>query len=158
ALLKYRVFRAPMRTFEDYVVANFGRTLAEFSMINYTEKIWGIPCATIHPDWAKQRIKGLNLLSVARNALWPKKGRNAPKSLVDEFFYPQFGTGRIYQRIAERLGADGSRILTGSRPVAVRHDGRRVTEVDVETPEGRRTFRPGTLVESVPITHFLDLL
>src|ERR1041384_4269299 len=75
-------------------------------MINYTEKIWGIPCRTIHPDWAKQRIKGLNLLSVAKNALWPKKGKDAPKSLVDEFFYPQFGTGRIYQRIAERLGED----------------------------------------------------
>jgi protoporphyrinogen oxidase len=159
ALLKYRVFRAPMRTFEDYVVANFGRTLAEFSMINYTEKIWGIPCATIHPDWAKQRIKGLNLLSVAKNALWPKgKGVDSPKSLVDEFYYPQFGTGRIYQRIAERLREAGTEIHTGSRPVAVRHDGRRVTEVDVETPDGVRTFKPGTLVESVPITHFLELL
>src|SRR5688572_2261320 len=69
ARLRYGLLKKPMRTFEDYVVANFGRTLAEFSMINYSEKIWGIPCSQIHPDWAKQRISGLNLWSVFKNAI-----------------------------------------------------------------------------------------
>ena len=120
ARLRYDVFKKPLRTFEDYVVANFGRTLAEFSMINYSEKIWGIPCAEIHPDWAKQRISGLNLWSVLQKAigLGSKKG---PKSLVDEFYYPQFGTGRIYEEIARHLVASGTEISTSSRPVAVRH-------------------------------------
>ena len=67
------------------MVANFEWALAEFSMINYNEKIWGIPCAEIRPDWAKQRIGGLNLLSVLRNAIGFGEG---PKSLVDEFYYP----------------------------------------------------------------------
>ena len=93
-----------MTTFEDYVVANFGRTLAEFSMINYTEKIWGIPARTIHPDWARQRIHGLNLWSVFKDICKKalsggKRGTSGPKSLVDTFYYPQFGTGRIYQEI-----------------------------------------------------------
>jgi len=69
ARLRYGLFKKPLRTFEDYVVANFGRSLAEFSMINYTEKIWGIPARTIHPDWAKQRIHGLNLWSVLLNVV-----------------------------------------------------------------------------------------
>ena len=102
ARLRYDVFGKSLKTFEDYVVANFGRTLAEFSMINYSEKIWGIPCAEIHPDWAKQRISGLNLWSVLQKAIG-LGDRKGPKSLVDEFYYPQFGTGRIYEAIGARL-------------------------------------------------------
>ena len=78
ARIAYGVFKKKMVTFEDYVVANFGRSLAEFSMINYSEKIWGIPCADIHPDWAKQRISGLNLWSVFKNAIG-LGGKQGPK-------------------------------------------------------------------------------
>ena len=157
ARLRYDVLGKSLTTFEDYVVANFGRTLAEFSMINYSEKIWGIPCAEIHPDWAKQRISGLNLWSVLKNAIG-LGGKKGPKSLVDEFYYPQFGTGRIYEAIGARLKENGTEIQTGSRPICVRHDGKRVTEVDVETPDGVQTLRPDNVVESVPLTAFLDLL
>lgn len=157
ARLRYDVFKKPLRTFEDYVVANFGRTLAEFSMINYSEKIWGIPCAEIHPDWAKQRISGLNLWSVLTKAIG-LGGKKGPKSLVDEFYYPQFGTGRIYDEIGKHLVASGTEIVTSSRPTAVRHDGKRVTEVEIETPDGTRTVKPDHVVESVPLTAFLDLL
>jgi protoporphyrinogen oxidase len=146
ARLRYGLFGKPMKTFEDYVVANFGRALAEFSMINYTEKIWGIPVRDIHPDWAKQRIHGLNLWSVLT------------KSLVDEFYYPQFGTGTIYEEIGKHLAETGTKMLLRSEPVKVRHDGRRVTSVDLRTPEGVVTVRPDHVVESVPLTHFLTLL
>ncbi|MDE0731349.1 MAG: hypothetical protein OSB36_10520, partial [Longimicrobiales bacterium] len=101
ALLQFGLLRKEVVNFEDYVVSNFGRTLAEFSMINYTEKIWGIPASTIHPDWARQRIQGLSLISVVKNALRPSK--SGPKSLVDEFFYPRMGTGQIYEQIGTRL-------------------------------------------------------
>lgn len=161
ARLCYGLFKKKMTTFEDYVVANFGRTLAEFSMINYTEKIWGIPARTIHPDWARQRISGLNLISVLKNALGlgGEKSKGAPKSLVDTFFYPQFGTGRIYQEIQRHLNKAGNTIATNSEPLAVRHDGNKITEVDVRFADGNvRTLKPGKVVESVPITRFLDLL
>ena len=157
ARLRYDVFGKKLKTFEDYVVANFGRSLAEFSMINYSEKIWGIPCAEIHPDWAKQRISGLNLLSVLRNAVG-LGGKKGPKSLVDEFYYPRFGTGRIYEAIGARRASQGTEIHTGSKPISVRHDGKRVTEVDIQTPDGVQTVRPEHVVESVPLTAFLDLL
>jgi protoporphyrinogen oxidase len=157
ARLRYGLFKKPLRTFEDYVVANFGRSLAEFSMINYSEKIWGIPCADIHPDWAKQRISGLNLWSVFKNAIG-LGGKKGPKSLVDEFYYPQFGTGRIYQEIGAHLQKNGTAIHCQSEPVKVRHDGTRITSVDVKTPQGVVTVTPQQVVESVPITRFLELL
>ncbi len=154
ARLRYGLFKKPLRTFEDYVVANFGRSLAEFSMINYSEKIWGISCADIHPDWAKQRISGLNLWSVFKNAIG-LGGKKGPKSLVDEFYYPQFGTGRIYQEIGAHLQKNGTAIHCQSEPVKVRHDGPRITSVDLKTPQGVVTVTPQQVVESVPITSFL---
>lgn len=156
ALIKYGLFRKKVVNFEDYVVSNFGRTLAEFSMINYTEKIWGIPASTIHPDWARQRIQGLSLLSVVRNALSPSK--SGPKSLVDEFFYPRMGTGQIYEQIGTRLKEVGSTIECNSQPTAIRHNGERITEVDLSIDGEHQTVRPEWVVESVPITHFLSLL
>jgi protoporphyrinogen oxidase len=164
ARLQYGLFRKRMTTFEDYVVANFGRTLAEFSMINYTEKIWGIPARTIHPDWARQRIHGLNLWSVFVNVVkgalaGGKQGTSKPKSLVDQFYYPQFGTGRIYEEIRKHLEQSGTSIATGSEPVAVRHDGSRITAIDVRDKDGSvRTLHPERVVESVPLTQFLALL
>lgn len=158
ARIAYGVFKKKLETFEDYVVSNFGRTLAEFSMINYSEKIWGIPAAEIHPDWARQRISGLNLWSVFAKAIG-LGGRKGPKSLVDQFYYPQFGTGRIYEEIGKHLVAEGSEIHCNSEPVAVRHENGRVTEVDVRAPDGSLvTYRPEHLVESVPLTRFLELL
>lgn len=163
ARLRFGLMKKPMVTFEDYVVANFGRTLAEFSMINYTEKIWGIDAATIHPDWARQRIHGLNLWSVfvniLRHSLPGQRSSSKPKSLVDEFYYPQFGTGRIYEEIAKHLVATGTPIHTKSEPIAVRHDGGKITAVDVRFADGStRTLHPKQVVESVPITRFLTLL
>lgn len=158
ARLTYGLFRRPMRTFEDYVVANFGRSLAEFNMINYTEKIWGIPVSQIHPDWAHQRISGLNLWSVVRNALGFGRRTGGPKSLVDEFFYPQYGTGRIYEAITERLRAAGAAVRCSTEVVAVHHADGRITEVRLRTDDGECTVRPDHLVESVPITRFLELL
>ena len=45
--VKGRIKKKKPQSFEDFVVARFGRTLAEFNMINYTEKIWGIPAKEI---------------------------------------------------------------------------------------------------------------
>lgn len=96
-------------------------------MINDTEKIWGIPASTIHPDWARQRIQGLNLWSVCKDIVTrtlrgsTRSNRSTPKSLVDTFCYPQFGTGRIYEAIHQHLLASGTPVATGSEPITVEH-------------------------------------
>src|SRR3989344_7598280 len=54
AKIVYRLRKKPIENFADYVYANFGKTLGRFNMINYTEKIWGMPAEYIHIDWAGQ--------------------------------------------------------------------------------------------------------
>ena len=153
--LQYNVFRKRILNFEDYVVANFGKSLAELNMISYTEKIWGVKCTEIHPDWAKQRIKGLNLIS-ALKGLFKKDGN--PRTLVDEFYYPEFGTGLIYETIKKKIEEEGIKVLTETYPVKIKHENNKITEVIIKINGKRKSVKPKYLIESVTITEFLKLL
>ena len=144
------------RSFEDYVVRNFGRTLGEFNMLNYTEKIWGIPCSRINPDWAVQRIKGLSVYSTLKNAVM--KSKDSPKTLVDQFYYPKNGAGMLYERIGKKVASEGSRILLNSQPERITHEGGRIMSVLVKTPDGVEEFSPRQLVSSIPIMKLASLL
>src|SRR6202142_2328725 len=78
------------KTFEDWVVNQFGERLFRIFFKTYTEKVWGMSCKEISADWAAQRIKGLSLKTAILNALFPKKqkaGGEVIKSLIDTFRY-----------------------------------------------------------------------
>lgn len=155
AIFKYKLLKKDIENFEDYIVANFGRELGEFNMLNYTEKIWGIPCKEIHPDWAKQRIKGLNLVSAVKNALLKSEG---PKTLVDQFYYPKYGTGFLYDTMGGKIKEKGNEIYTNSYPEKILHDCRKIKEAEIIVNGKKEIFEIGNLIESIPLTDFLDLM
>ncbi|MDX2196322.1 MAG: FAD-dependent oxidoreductase [Cytophagales bacterium] len=97
-------------TFEQWVVNRFGRKLFNTFFKNYTEKLWGIPCAKIDADWASQRIKKLSMWEVIKSALFGDK-KKKHKTLVDQFAYPNYGTGQIYETTAKRIEQQGSEVL-----------------------------------------------
>lgn len=161
ARIQYGLMNKPVRSFEDYIVAHFGRSLGHFNMINYTEKIWGIPASEIHPDWAIQRIRGLNLFSAARNALEnavSRRDSDSPKSLVDSFYYPETGTGLIYERIEEELMRRGVPLYLESWPVRVEHDRNQISRIHFLRQGETYSVEPEYLVESIPIASFIRLL
>ena len=101
--------------FESWVVQRFGRRLFEIFFKTYSEKLWGIPCNALDSDFAAQRIKKLSLFEAIRAALFKKAGTNH-KTLVEQFAYPQGGTGELYNRMAQYVRAAGGKVEC-SRPV-----------------------------------------
>lgn len=161
AKIEYGLFNKPIVSFKDYVYANFGKSLAEFNMVNYTEKIWGIPGDRIHTDFAKQRIKGLSLTSVATTILKRalRIGKSSPKSLVDEFYYPSKGTGLIYDTIVDRIKKEGYQVFFDVFPTKVNFSEGKLVEVTVKNKNGENIkITCKNLTESVPITKFIDLI
>jgi protoporphyrinogen oxidase len=167
AFIQYKIFQKPIKSFADYIIANFGLKLGELNMLNYTEKIWGIPCQQIHPDWAKQRIKGLNLLSALKNALFSAIGgsalggkkNNGPKTLIDSFYYPKYGTGQIYQAMAKKILEQDNKIFTQSYPTKIEHNGNnKITAVTLNINGQNKTISPEYLISSIPINQFIKLL
>jgi protoporphyrinogen oxidase len=150
--------RDPARatTFEEWVSAQFGRKLYESFFKTYTEKVWGIPCSEIGASWASQRIKGLDLWGVVKNAVGAL-GRK-PKTLADEFDYPTLGAGQMYERMAERAAAAGHTFLLPAEVVGAELDGPRLRAVTLEGPGGRVRLEAGQFITTLPITRFLALL
>ena len=143
--------RQEPENFEAFAIANFGKTLANFNMLNYTEKIWGMPCSQISVDWAKQRIKGLTLKSLVTKALLKKAG---PRTLTDQFYYPEMGSGQIYQTIAEKISRK-NHLLLENEPVRIVSKDNLITEVNLR--DGKSHF-PKTVVSSIPITTLIGLM
>ena len=96
-------------TFEEWVSNRFGRKLFEIFFKHYSEKLWGIPCSKIDADWAAQRIKSLSLWEALINAVFGNRG-NKHKTLVDQFAYPNNGTGTLYERAADYIKEHGGKV------------------------------------------------
>lgn len=153
---RFRTIVCPrnITNFKEYVVSNFGTTLAEFNMLNYTRKIWGIPCEEISVDWAEQRIKGLSVLDTIKKSIL---GYSSTKSLVDTFYYPEHGTGRIYEAILQRIHTSQNEVYTQSTPTVIYTNNSVITEVDIKTETNTRTYTVDNLVSSIPITELVEL-
>lgn len=146
----------PARSFEDWVVNQFGRRLFEIFFETYTEKVWGMSCKEISADWAAQRIKGLSLWSAAMNALLPKrepKDRSRiVKTLIDSFRYPRFGPGQMWEAAREKVVAGGGKVLLGHTVVGVSRDpSTGIYTVRARTDEGERAFPADHVISSMPI-------
>ena len=126
-------------------------------MLNYTAKIWGIPCDEIHPDWASQRIKGLNFISAVKNALF-KKSESGPKTLVDNFYYPRQGSGQIYENMASEIRRADNQILLQTMPTAILHHDNRLTKISLANTRGNSELAIENLISSIPIDDLIKLL
>ena len=137
-------------TFEGWVTKRFGRTLYELFFGRYTGKAWKMPPAEISGDWASQRISLLSLGDAVSKTLRPP--RQAPRTLVREFIYPETGgIGEIARGYVRKLEAMGSSVVTGAPVTRVHTEERRVVGVDYGGEE------PGSLqadhyISTIPIT------
>ncbi|MBI1321560.1 NAD(P)-binding protein [bacterium] len=137
----------PERSFEDWVVNRFGRKLFETFFKTYTEKVWGMPTTEISADWAAQRIKGLSLVKAVTSVLFKpfqRAGKGAViKTLIDEFHYPKFGPGQMWEAARDHVRNGGNRVDQDARVVRVEHDGSHVSAFVSRSASGRETRHTG---------------
>jgi len=97
--------------FEGWVAARFGWRLYNHFFRNYTQKLWGVPGSELEADWAAQRIKDLSLLSAITNAIRPKRTGKQITSLIEEFQYPKYGPGMMWEAAARKITEGTGRII-----------------------------------------------
>jgi protoporphyrinogen oxidase len=144
-------------TLEGYVVADYGRRLYEHFFKTYNEKVWGVSPSKLSADFGAQRIKGMSLF----HAVWePIRARlfgsRADKSkqvtsLIEEFQYPKYGPGMMWQRCTEKVLEAGSEVVFGQQVVRVRRDGSGATAVVTADQHGNETEHPARqVISSMP--------
>ena len=152
----------PERSLADYYTNTFGRFLAEPFFIKYNEKLWGLPCDELSPDFAQQRVKGISFLSAVLDPLRRKLGANRDKvvkSFISEFNYPSYGPGMMWDAFRDRVVAGGCTLHMDQRVVQVRHDGRRIVGILAESAGGVRTEYEGDyVISTMPLRQLLFAL
>ncbi len=106
---------------EQFFVKRFGRELYRTFFQSYTEKVWGVPCREISAEWGEQRVKGLSIIRAMAHALKRTFSRNGTgdvaqktteTSLIEQFLYPKFGPGQMWEEVARKVIAGGGKIVT----------------------------------------------
>ncbi len=112
------------KTFEEWVSHKFGYKLYSIFFKTYSERLWGISCRELDADFARQRIKGLDLFEVIKAAILPQKGTKH-KTLVEQFAYPNMGAGTPYDTIVKKLEELGSKIYCDTTVKGISAEGGR---------------------------------
>ena len=142
--------------FEGWVSARFGRRLYGIFFKTYTEKVWGVPADEIEADWAAQRIKNLSLVRAVIDSLLPKRNKKDVTSLIEEFNYPKFGPGMMWEKARDLVEAKGTKVVMGSRVSAIHHEGGRAVAVAAVADGGTPTRYVATdVVSSMPLSHLV---
>lgn len=149
----------PERNFEEWVSNRFGRRLFQIFFKTYTEKVWGMPCSEISADWAAQRIKNLDLVSLVKNALLGAgRGKNQITTLIEEFQYPRHGPGQMWETCVQRLAKRGVETQLKTSVETLHHNGERVTHVTVKDADGERTVEGDNFLSTMPVRTLLHSL
>ncbi|MDQ3763867.1 MAG: NAD(P)/FAD-dependent oxidoreductase [Actinomycetota bacterium] len=138
---------------EGWVTARFGYRLYRHFFKTYNEKVWGMSAAEIQSDWAAQRIKDLSLANAVLNGLRPGRNRKQQQitSLIEEFHYPKYGPGMMWERCCELVEAAGSKVHLGQPVTRIRHEDGRVVSVEATADVAVTSYPCTHLISSMPL-------
>jgi protoporphyrinogen oxidase len=131
---------------EQWVSNRFGKRLYQHFFKSYTEKVWGVPANEVRAEWAAQRIKGLSFVSAAKSAFMGNKD-NKIKSLINEFHYPRFGPGQMWETMADEIIANGGEVRLNTPVTALEIRDGRVVALEA----GGERIEPSQVISSLPL-------
>lgn len=154
--------KLPENSLENFYVNRFGKKLYSMFFEGYTEKLWGRHPREISADWGAQRVKGLSIAAVLKDIfskLLPKKNRNVETSLIEEFFYPKFGPGQLWELTAEKIQNAGGKILMNSKVVKLNKSGNKIDSLFIKNPDGSETqIFADIFISSMPLKDLVEYM
>lgn len=150
----------PERSLEDFFVNRFGRTLFNMFFRDYTQKVWGVPCSEISADWGMQRVKGLSVFQTIMHAVKNYEAgdqslsqKNTETSLINQFLYPKFGPGQLWEAVAGKIEKQGGQILYNHEVIALHYHNDTITAVSVLDRATNKTIevKGGYFFSTMPV-------
>src|SRR5215213_75254 len=157
----------PEKSLEDFYINRFGRELYRTFFKDYTEKVWGVPCNEIEPEWGAQRVKGLSVRKVLAHAIkqpFQKRATLAQKevetSLIEQFMYPKYGPGQMWEQVTKRVVKEGGEVHMRHKVVGIAHEGETVTGVTVldELTGGTHHVAGDYIFSTMPVKELVEAL
>lgn len=132
------IFKKKEDSLENFYINRFGKPLYSMFFEDYTEKVWGVHPSKLGADWGSQRVKGLSIAAVLKNMITKKfnsskdiSQKKVETSLIEQFIYPKFGPGQLWETVANDVQNKSGEVHNNSEIVAIYVDNNRVVSVDV---------------------------
>ena len=152
--LRWHLFPHPREeTFEHWVTNRFGKRLFQTFFKAYTEKVWGLSCSELRAEWAAQRIRGLSLKTVLISMF--AKPKETIKTLIEEFHYPRFGPGMMWEAVRAKIEDEGSVVRLNCKVVAVRRNENHVRSVVISNNGSAEVIEGSAFISSMPVNEFV---
>lgn len=141
---------------ENFYVNRFGKVLYGMFFEGYTEKLWGRHPREIDPSWGAQRVKGLSILAIVKDMfskiLPGKANRKVETSLIEEFIYPKYGPGQLWELTAAEVEKMGGQVVKNCKVTGIHVEDGRVVSVRTENADGTAGEVTGDVfISSMPL-------
>lgn len=148
---------------ENFYINRFGKELYSLFFEKYTEKLWGRHPRDIASDWGAQRVKGLSISAVIKDMLRKiipvkKNSRKVETSLIEQFYYPKYGPGHLWETVANEVEKHGGTILKNSKVIRIYQNNGQIVSVDYINNGDIINISCDILISSMPIKDLLVAL
>ncbi len=145
---------------EDFYINRFGKPLYELFFKDYTTKLWGVSPAELDSSWGAQRVKKLSLSRIVLDFLarsFNKNYQTKDTSLIEEFYYPKFGPGQMWQTMSDKIQTLGGEMRLGTCCDGVLCRDGRIYAVRATTSDGRQEIiECDYLISSMPVKELVE--
>ena len=148
---------------EDFFINRFGKELYLTFFKDYTEKIWGISCTKIEPEWGAQRIKGLSISKTLTdvfkrhfNRNTSINQRNTETSLIQKFLYPKYGPGQMWEEVAKKIIALGGEIHTNKEVSGLDIKNNLITSIKITNGDSTEKISGDYFISTMPIKQLIS--
>ncbi len=152
--LKSIVIKKKEDNLENFYINRFGKKLYSTFFEGYTEKLWGRHPKNISADWGAQRVKGLSIFAVLKDSilkLFKKKNKDKETSLIEEYIYPKYGPGELWEKVAEEVEKMGGTILKNHQVVKINNDKNKIKSISCLV-DGKEVIVKGDIfISSMPL-------
>lgn len=158
--LKSCIFKRKENSLEDFYINRFGSVLYELFFKDYTTKVWGRSPKKISADWGKQRVKGLSIKKVLKNAFDRKfniKEKNKETSLIEYFYYPKYGPGEMWNLMLKEIEKMGGKIIKNADINKINITGNNIKSINYIL-NGKEEYLDGDIfISSLPIKDLVSM-
>ena len=155
----------PENSLKDFLINRFGKELYKTFFEAYTRKVWGVEPEKIPSAWGKQRIKGVSISAVIKNALRRKKKNDVHQkktetSFIENFLYPKYGPGQLWEKVADEVTRNGGTILYNHELTGLNTVNDIIQNVEiVDKTNGNKLIMPGDFfISTMPVKDLVNAL
>lgn len=152
------IHKKPEVNLENFYINRFGKPLYKMFFEDYTENLWGRHPREIDASWGAQRVKGLSISALLKDVFskkFHKKNRVVETSLIEEFKYPKYGPGQMWECAAKKAIDNGVIFKKNAEVTGVNEN---TMEVEYLQNGNTYTEKADYIISSMPVKDLINAM